>query len=62
LDKIVRGEHLTQTGFEAILAIKSVFKEGLGKTDSALYKAYFSKIVPIAKPVFVPSTDRLDHN
>lgn len=61
MDMIVKREHLIVTGFEAILAIKSVFKEGLGK-DSALSRAYSSKIVPIAKPVFVPSTNRLDHN
>ena len=62
LDMFLKGEHLTDAGFDRILSIKSVFKEGLGKEDSALYKAYFSKIVPITKPAFVPSTDRLDHN
>ena len=58
MDMIVKGEHLTFIGFKDILAIKSVFKEGLNKAQSAAYP----DIIPITKPVFVPSTIQLDHN
>lgn len=49
---IVKGEHLTflqSRGFKDILAIKSVFKEGLNRAQSAAYP----DIIPITKPVFV---------
>jgi len=49
------GVHFTRTGFIAILNIKAVFKKGLS-TD--LLSAY-PEVIPIALPIFTPSSDTL---
>src|SRR5436853_6032400 len=55
-----KKEHLTKSGFNKVLSIKSVFPKGL-----SLKLVEFildENIIPIIKPVFEPSTSKLDHN
>jgi hypothetical protein len=58
LEIIKKKEHLTEEGFIKILTIKAVFPRGL---SSSLFE-FYPNIVPINKPVFVPSEEKLDPN
>lgn len=60
MDIIEKKEHLTKLGFNNVLSIKSLFPKGL---PAKLLEVYSKQnIIPIAKPVFEPSTIKLDHN
>jgi len=58
LEIIKKKEHLTEEGFIKILTIKAVFPRGLSASLLELYP----NVVPINKPVFVPSEEKLDPN
>lgn len=56
MDMILNKEHLTESGFYKILAIKNVFPKGL----SPILKKTFSNIPIFIKPQFISSTDLLN--
>lgn len=60
MDIIEKKEHLTKLGFTKVLSIKSVFPKGLSAKLLEVYSK--ESIIPISKPVFEPSTMKLDHN
>ena len=60
MDIIENKEHLTKQGFYKILSIKSLFPKGL--SDKLLEVYSKENIIPTIKPVFEPSSIKLDPN
>ena len=60
MDIIERKEHLTKSGFNEVLSIKYCFPNGL--SAKLLEVFYKESIILKTKPVFEPSTNKLDHS
>lgn len=60
MDIIEKKEHLTKLGFNKVLSIKSLFPKGLSAKLLEVYSK--EKILPIAKPIFEPSVQKLNPN
>lgn len=60
MDILENKEHLTKSGFNRVLSLKSLFPKGLSPKLLEVYSK--ENIIPITKPVFEPSSMKLDHN
>lgn len=60
MDMIKKKEHLTKSGFNKVLYLKSLLPRGL--SPKLLEISHKENIVFKNKPVFEPSNMKLDHN
>ena len=55
-DMVQSNDHFTLAGLEKIISLKGAFPKGL----SAKLSKVFSHVIPIDKPIFIPSTEPLN--
>jgi hypothetical protein len=60
MDIVEKKEHLTKSGFNKVLSLKSLFPKGLSPKLLEIYPK--ENIISVIKPVFEPSNIKLDHN
>ena len=60
MDIIEKKEHLTKSGFNKVLSLKSLFPKGLSPKLLKIYPK--ENMISVIKPVFEPSDLKLDHN